>query len=335
MVGTGIGARRGILIRDIDALQHAEKIQTVVLDKTGTLTVGKMGVSSIISSNGLTETDILKLAATAEQYSEHPIGRAIVAEALRTGVHWDELEEFENHPGFGVIAEIDGRRILVGNEALLARNGITSAKGLSTNGTTVFVGEAGKSSPVELGRVILSDSLKPDSQQAISALHNMRLKTVLLTGDNESAARQIAAQANIDCLRFNIRPGQKAEIIREFQLNGDRVAMVGDGINDAPALAQADLGLAMGTGSDIAKETGGIVLVRGSVADVAVAIKLSRLTMKTIRQNLFFAFAYNILAIPLAALGLLSPLIAAGAMALSDVTVIGNALRLKWRNLDT
>lgn len=345
MVGTGIGARRGILISDIDALQNAEKIRTVVLDKTGTLTHGKPVVRSIHSNNGIDAEALLRLAAAAEMYSEHPIGRAIVSEARGRGLTWEPPGEFINKPGQGVLAEIDGQKIFVGNGGFLAemnpRNGLpknesVSADGNTTSaptGTSIQVGRVTDAGVELIGQIGVADSVKSDSTAAVAALHAMGLRTVLLTGDSESAARQIAEQVGIQDVRAGVRPDQKAAVIRELQSTGQKVAMIGDGINDAPALAQADLGLAMGTGSDIAKATGGIVLTSGSVTGAVAAIRLSRLTMRTIRQNLFFAFAYNVLAIPLAASGLLSPLIAAAAMAFSDVTVIGNALRMRVKKI--
>jgi Cu+-exporting ATPase len=345
MVGTGRGAKRGILIRDIDALQNAERIDTVVLDKTGTITRGKPVVSRIEPLGaGLAEPELLRLAAAAEQFSEHPLAKAIVAEARRRGISPPEPESFSSEPGIGVTAKIDGRILLVGAASMIG------ADDGSANGTVVHVAErAADGTLVPLGRIELADEIKPDSAAAIDQLHRMKLRTILLSGDNRATAETIAKQVGIDDVRANVKPGEKASAITELQnrksqiaarLSSPRsnqkcaVAMVGDGINDAPALAQADLGIAIGSGSDIAKETGDVVLVSGSLVGVATAIRLSRATMRTIRQNLLFAFLYNVLAIPLAALGLLSPLIAAAAMALSDVTVIGNALRLRRTKID-
>ena len=231
-------------------------------------------------------------------------------------------------------ASVDGQQILAGNSAMLARHGLQITSSTGADGTIVHIARKSTASFELIGKIILRDAIKPDSAAAISALSDMNLKTLLLTGDNAATARTIAQQAGISDIRADVRPGQKAEVIRQLQAAGQIVAMVGDGINDAPALAQADLGIAMGGGADIAKETGGIVLVSGSVAGAAAAIRLSRITMRVIRQNLFLAFAYNVLAVPLAAFGLLNPLIAAAAMALSDVSVIGNALRLRWKKID-
>jgi Cu+-exporting ATPase len=340
MVGIGRGARQGILIRDIDALQSAERIDTVVLDKTGTITRGKPAVVGVLSLDGATEDQILHLAASAEQFSEHPLARAIVDHAKGRGIGTSDPHSFSNDPGYGIVATVDGRTLLVGNEALLVKHGYAASherEGPAARDpaqTLVHVAERDGAGAVKpLGLVALSDQLKLDSQAAVRELHALGLKTVLLTGDNEATARFIARQVGIDDVRADVKPGGKADVIRELQKHGP-IAMVGDGVNDAPALAAANLGIAIGSGSDVAKETGDVVLVSGSLRGVATSIRLSRATMKKIRQNLFFAFVYNVLAIPLAALGLLNPLIAAGAMALSDVTVIGNALLLRRSKID-
>jgi Cu+-exporting ATPase len=333
MVGTGMGAKRGILIRDINALQTAEKIDTVVLDKTGTITQGKPVVSSIEPLAGLAPVEILRLAASAEQYSEHPLAKAIVAKAREDGIDLVDPESFNNEPGAGVVAQIDGKRVAVGSESHLSSTGVSPVQhGQDARATETRVYVAVDQQLV--GILHITDQIKPDSKTAIAELHAMKLRTVLLSGDNESAAKAIAQQVGIDDVRANVKPAGKADAIRELQNRKSAIAMVGDGINDAPALAQADLGIAIGSGSDIAKETGDIVLVGGSLHGIAIAIRLSRATMRTIRQNLFFAFLYNVLAIPLAALGLLNPLLAAAAMALSDVTVIGNALLLRRSRID-
>ncbi len=350
MVGTGMGAKRGILIRDIDALQIAEKIETVVLDKTGTITQGKPVVSEIQSLAGLAPAEILRLAASAEQYSEHPLAKAIVAHAHERGIALVDPENFSNEAGSGVIARVEGKNVVVGSEAFVAgrSTGFQPVQhGLETRATSTRVYVAIQNDDVLIvGILHITDQIKPDSKQAIDELHQMKLSTILLSGDNESAARAIAAQVGITDVRAGVKPAGKADAIRGLQNQPTRervpriqnpkshVAMVGDGINDAPALAAADLGIAIGSGSDIAKETGDIILVGGSLHGIATAIRLSRATMSTIRQNLFFAFLYNVLAIPLAALGLLNPLIAAAAMALSDVTVIGNALLLRRARID-
>lgn len=340
MVGTGRGARKGILIRNIDALQKAERVDTIVLDKTGTLTQGRPAVGEVVSLNGMSSDEVLRLAAAAEQFSEHPLARAVMAAAKDRNLETPDLESFNNEPGLGVVAQIGGRKLLVGSLALLRAHGDAAADGsasASAGSTHVYVGQALDDGRIDrLGLIAISDREKEDSAAAVAAMHAMGLRTVLLTGDNRAAAEAIARLVGIDDVRADVRPADKARVIRELQAASGctGVAMVGDGINDAPALAQADLGIAIGSGSDIAKEAGDIVLVSGSLAGVPAAIRLSRATMRKIRQNLFLAFVYNVLAIPLAAFGLLNPLIAAGAMALSDVTVIGNALLLRRTNVD-
>jgi Cu+-exporting ATPase len=323
------------LLRDVDALQKAAKIDTVVLDKTGTVTLGKPQVAEVIPLNGVAENELLSLAASAEQFSEHPVAKAIVAHAKERGVELRDLESFNNEPGMGVTATIGSKSIVVGNDKLLSRSpgvapvpdGATwhGRDARATAGTLVLVGRDSES----IGSIVLTDTLKPDSIAAVQQLHKAGMRVVLLTGDNAAAADAIAKEVGIDEVHAGVLPSGKADVIKQLQAQGRVVAMVGDGINDAPALAQADLGIAIGSGSDIAKETGDVVLVSGSLHGIVEAIGLSRATMAVIRQNLFFAFFYNVLAIPLAALGMLSPLIAAGAMALSDVTVLGNALRLR------
>ena len=371
MVGTGLGARRGILIRDIDALQKAERIDTVVLDKTGTITRGRPVVSGVTGLNGTGADEVLRLAAAAEQFSEHPLAKAIVTRARERQLSLPDPQSFTSEAGYGVVAEIDGRTVLVGHAALLEKHGNGNPLPVTTvaaAGTVVHVGVKRPDGSVErVGVISVSDEIKADSVHALKELHGMGLRTVLLTGDNAAAARAVARQVGIDDVRADVKPGEKAEAVESLQQDAPdayqqalarriadakaggqgsieldlgapparrHVAMVGDGINDAPALAQADLGIAIGSGSDVAKETGDIVLVGGSLRGVAASIRLSRATMRKIRQNLFFAFAYNVLAIPLAAFGLLNPLIAAAAMGLSDVTVIGNALHLRRTKID-
>jgi len=330
MVGTGIGARQGILIRDIDAIQRAEKIRTVLLDKTGTITRGKPAVVEVQCAGEISANELLHLAASAEQYSEHPLGKAIISHAKTLGIKLTDPSSFQNEPGDGVRSMVDGRSLLVGSDALLARHGVTSTPRTADGRTHVSVAQLGDGSATFLGTIVLADEIKPDSAAAVAALKAMGLHVGLLSGDNRAAAEAVAKQVGIEDVQAEVKPDQKAKAVERCRQSGT-VAMVGDGINDAPALAAADLGIAIGAGSDIAKETAGIVLVGGSLADVSAAIDLSRATMRTIRQNLFLAFVYNVLAIPLAAFGLLNPLIAAAAMALSDVTVIGNALRLQWK----
>jgi Cu+-exporting ATPase len=336
MVGTGMGAKRGILIRDIDALQSAEQIGIVALDKTGTITQGKPKIERIETLNGIPENELLRLTASAEQFSSHPLAAAVVGEAKTRQLALVQATNFVNEPGEGVRATVDGQELLIGSSRMLGESSNHDA-------STIYVGRKSAAGSIEqLGVIHLADVIKADSISAIRSLHDLNLKTVLLSGDSKRVAEQIARQVGIDDIRAEVKPGEKASTIAQLQSSRksgitdskSRVAMVGDGINDAPALAQADLGIAIGSGSDIAKETGDIVLVGGSLTGVGVAIRLSRATMRTIRQNLLFAFLYNVLAIPLAAFGLLNPLISAGAMALSDVTVIGNALLLRRSKID-
>jgi Cu+-exporting ATPase len=340
MVGTGRGAKRGILIRDIDALQNAERVDTVALDKTGTITRGKPVVTRIQPMDGVAEDELLRLAAGAEQYSQHPLAHAIVAAARHRRLSIPSAQSFSSKAGEGVAATIDGKSILVGGDGMLT--GAQRRPDERVTGTVVHVGQSsGDGSIAQLGVIELADEIKPDSADAIRALHDMKLQPLLLTGDNHATALSIARQVGIDDVRAQVKPDQKAAAVADLQNRksqvagrGARVAMVGDGINDAPALAQSDLGIAIGSGSDIAKETGDIVLIGGSLTGIAAAIKLSRATMRTVRQNLFLAFIYNVIAIPFAAFGLASPLVAAAAMALSDVTVIGNALLLRRAKID-
>jgi Cu+-exporting ATPase len=333
MVGMGMGAKRGILIRDIDALQMAEKIDAVVLDKTGTITQGKPAVAKIESLDGQSEDDILRLAASAEQYSEHPLAKAIAAQARLRNIALDHPESFTNQPGEGIIAQIAGKQLLIGSASFLRSHGGRLQTESSQIGSEVYVAlQTEQIKP--LGLIHIIDEIKSDSAAAIAEMRRMNLRTLLLSGDRHAAAKAIADSVGIDDVRAEVKPAGKADVIRQLQSDAYRIAMVGDGINDAPALAQADLGIAIGTGSDIAKEAGDIVLTGGSLHGVAVAIRLSRATMRTIRQNLFLAVIYNVCAIPLAAFGLLNPLVAAAAMALSDVTVVGNALRLRRARID-
>jgi Cu+-exporting ATPase len=335
MVATGMGARRGILIRDVDALQKAEKIDVMVFDKTGTITAGKPVVCEIIPAGAMPIDEMLRLAASAEQFSSHPLAKAIVNRARDASLKLKNVESVTNVAGSGIVAILDGTTILVGNESFLKSHGAADANESFSRalpgGTFVHVARKQADGSVELlGVLVIADELKADSIAAIAAIHAMNIRTVLLTGDNRAAADAVAKLVGINDVRAEVRPEEKAAVIQSLQENGKlRVAMVGDGINDAPALAAADLGIAVGCGSDIAREAGDIVLVSGSLTGVAGSILLSRATMRRMRQNLFLAFIYNVIAIPLAAFGLLSPLIAAAAMAMSDVTVVGNALLLR------
>ena len=320
MVGIGAGAKRGILIRDIDALQKAERITAVAIDKTGTLTAGKPAVVNIQPADGVTLEHLLSRAASAEQYSEHPLAKAIVDHARRQNIPIEDPSGFENLPGQGVSAQFDTTRVLAGNQKLLTDNSVNLIP-VSADASVVYVAENGRF----LGHIELTDPIREDSPSAVQRLNAMGLKTLLITGDSHAAASRVASSVGILTVHAQVSPADKAAIVAEIQKSSP-VAMVGDGVNDAPALAQATLGVAIGAGSDIAKETGDIILSSPSLHGVADAIELSKWTMRKIRQNLALAFLYNVLAIPLAAFGLLNPMIAAGAMALSDVSVIGNAL---------
>lgn len=337
MVGLGRGARRGILIRDIDALQRAERINTIVFDKTGTITHGKPVVTDVMPIGNLSANEVLRIAASAELYSSHPLGSAIVAHARAKGIKIPEPSGFSNEAGLGVSARIEGATYLVGSEQLLRANGkLTSGyPPQAADHTLAHIGRKNPDGTVDrFGLILITDELKSDSAEAIAMLHKRKLQTVLLTGDNRAAATSVARAVGIDEVQAEVRPDAKAIAVKKLQESGRRVAMVGDGINDAPALAQANLGIALGSGSDIAKETGQIILVSPTLKNVAIALRLSHATMSKVRQNLFLAFIYNVLAIPLAAFGYLDPLIAAAAMALSDVSVLGNSLLLARKRIE-
>jgi Cu+-exporting ATPase len=340
MVGTGRGAELGILIKSGEALETAHSIRTVVLDKTGTLTEGKPKLTDIMVYGTLSEEAALKLAASAEKGSEHPVARAIVEEAEMRGVKLEDPQSFKAVPGRGIDAAVNGVRVLAGNLKLMQENGIdvstatADAQALSQNGRTLmYVAADGQLA----GLMAAADALKPTSKEAVSRLKAMGIEVVMITGDNLSTANAIAEEAGITQVLAEVLPQDKAEQVIKLQRDGRKVAMVGDGINDAPALAAADLGLAIGTGTDVAVESADIVLMRGDLNEVPTAIALSRATIRNIKQNLFWAFAYNTAGIPFAAgvfyiFGgpLLNPIFAGAAMALSSVSVVSNALRLRW-----
>ena len=333
LVGTGRGAQMGILIKGPEVLESTRKVDTVVLDKTGTVTTGKMTLVNVVTEPGTDADELLRLAGAVEDASEHPIAQAIAKGATQQTGTLPTVEGFTNLEGKGVQGVVDGHALIVGRESLLAEWSLrlsaevaaAKAQAESEGKTVVAVGWDGAAR----GILIVADTVKPTSKEAIAQLKALGLTPVLLTGDNEAVARQIAAEVGIDQVIAEVLPKDKVDVVTRLQGEGKVVAMVGDGVNDAPALAQADLGLAMGTGTDVAIEASDITLVRGDLRSAADAIRLSRKTLGTIKTNLFWAFAYNTAAIPVAALGLLNPMLAGAAMALSSVFVVGNSLRLR------
>jgi Cu+-exporting ATPase len=328
-----------VLIKNAEALERMEKVDTVVVDKTGTLTEGKPSVTAIKPAAGFAEEDILRLAASLEWASEHPLATAIVEEAKKRGLTLVEATDFDSPTGKGVVGKVDGRKILIGNAAFLGESGVDTeplsaeADALRCEGATaIFLSVDGKPA----GTFAIADPIKATTPQAIKALHEAGVRIVMLTGDNRTTAEAVARKLGIDEVEAEVLPDRKSEVVRRLRQKGRVVAMAGDGVNDAPALAAADAGIAMGTGTDVAIESAGITLLKGDLNGIARARRLSRATMQNIRQNLFFAFIYNAAGVPVAAgilypsFGiLLSPIIAAAAMALSSVSVIGNALRLR------
>ncbi|MEZ5404767.1 MAG: copper-translocating P-type ATPase [Verrucomicrobiia bacterium] len=334
MVGVGRGAQLGILIKNAESLETLEKVKTLVIDKTGTLTEGKPSVTQIIPFEGATEQEILTWAASLEIHSEHPLAGAIVQAAKEKSLALASVSKFQSISGSGVEGNIQGQLIRVGKMSLFTKNfDNETIRSLQKQGSTIiFVGTQDHIK----GAIALNDSLKSTTQSAIEALHDLNLKIVMLTGDNVQAAQQVAKQLNINEVIADISPRDKQDKIQALKARGECVAMAGDGVNDAPALASADVGIAMGTGTDVAIESAGVTLVKGDLQKISQAIALSRMTMRNIRQNLIFAFIYNALGIPLAAgvlypkFGLLlNPMFASAAMALSSVSVIVNSLRLK------
>jgi len=343
MAGTGKGAEQGILFKKAEALEGVSRIDTIILDKTGTITEGKPAVSDIVplEPDNFDRKRLLVLAASAEKGSEHPLGRAVVREAEGNSLELESASGFRAHGGAGVEAEVAGHQIRIGKPGWfddpLPGNGKQETERLQEEGKTVMVVRIDGQFA---GLIAVSDTIKPDSGEAISRLHEQQLKVVMLTGDNQRAAETIAAEAGIDEVYAEVHPDEKSSLVKKLQSRGARAAMVGDGINDAPALAQADVGIAIGTGTDVAMETADLILSSGSLLGLNRAIAISRRTMKTIRQNLFFAFIYNLVLIPVAAgvlapfdsvpniLGQLHPILAAMAMALSSISVVSNSLRL-------
>jgi Cu+-exporting ATPase len=332
MVGTGMGAENGVLFRSGAAIQTLREIDTIVLDKTGTITRGAPGVTDVVSAPGWRDDQALRYAASAESGSEHPLGQAITAEAVRRGLTIIEATKFEAAVGRGVLARVEGQMVLVGSARLMEEEGITDERlaaeldRLENEAkTAMFVSVGGRLA----GVIAVADTLKEDSKAAIAEFKSFGLETVMLTGDNERTAQAIGDAVGIDRIVAKVLPDRKVEVVRELQEEGRNVAMVGDGINDAPALKQANVGIAIGTGTDIAIEAADVTLVQGDLSAVVKAIRLSRATFRKIRQNLFWAYFYNVIAIPVAILGFLHPAIAEAAMAFSSINVVTNANRLR------
>lgn len=337
MVGVGRGAEAGILIRGGEILERAQRLDTVVFDKTGTLTKGEPTITDVLPQGASTKERALQLAASLEAGSEHPLAEAIVRGAREAGVTSAAVEGFDSIPGHGVQGRVDGQLVLLGNRRLMQREGIAVAavqavmEQLEADGKTAMLLAAGG----QLVAVIaVADTVKPEAREAVAALQAEKVQVIMLSGDNQRTAAAIGRLLGIERVIADVLPSDKAKVIKQLQGDGKVVAMVGDGVNDAPALATADIGIAIGSGSDVAKETGGIILVRNDVRDVVAGIRLSRATMRTIKQNLFWAFIYNTVGVPIAALGFLNPIIAGAAMALSSLSVIVNSALLKRTKLE-
>jgi Cu+-exporting ATPase len=339
MVGVGRGAQTGVLIKNAEALEYMEKVDTLVVDKTGTLTEGKPTVTAVVPAAGFNEDEVLRLAASVERASEHPLAQAIVAAAEAKGLKTSAVTDFDSPVGKGAFGRVDGKRIVLGNAKFLAEQGVdvaslaSAAEKLRQDGATaIFAGSDGGL----VGVLAIADPVKASTPAALAALKAEGVHVVMLTGDNWTTAKAVARRLGIDEVEAEVLPEQKSEVVQRHKAAGKVVAMAGDGVNDAPALAAADVGIAMGTGADVAMESAGVTLLKGDLIGIVRARRLSQATMRNIRQNLFFAFVYNAAGVPVAAgvlypiFGiLLSPIIAAAAMALSSVSVVGNALRLR------
>ena len=332
MVGVGKAAEAGILIRGAEILERTRKLSAIVFDKTGTLTRGEPNVTDVIALAGREEGDVLRLGAAVEVGSEHPLGQAIVRAARHRGLEIAKAAGFEAIPGHGIRAAVNGQKVLLGNRRLFGQEGIALGDGeqsmirLEQEGkTAMLIGVDGSLA----GIIAVADTLKPEAAATIARLKKDGIEVILLSGDNTRTAQAIGRQLGIERVLAEVLPGDKAQVIRDLQKQGRVVAVVGDGVNDAPALAAADIGIAIGSGSDVAKETGGIILIKDDLNEVVTAIHLSRATLRKIKQNLFWAFVYNGVGVPIAALGLLNPILAAAAMALSSLSVIANSALLK------
>jgi Cu+-exporting ATPase len=347
MVGVGRGAREGVLIKNAEALETLEKTKTLVIDKTGTLTEGKPKLVRVVAAEGFTEEEVVRLAAAVEQNSEHPLGRSIVEGAKERNLTLADARDFHSETGQGVQATVGGKRVLAGRRDFLSSAGVTNANSLDDHATAlqeegqtvIYVGAGDQLA----GILAVTDPIKSTTPAAVESLHQLGVRLVMLTGDNRMTAARVARKLGIDDFQAEVTPQEKHDRVKQLRGAG-RVAMAGDGINDAPALAAADVGIAMGTGADVAVESAGVTLVKGDLRGIVKAMQLSRRVMRNIRQNLFLAFVYNVAAVPIAAgvlyavaglsLGSFLPMIAAGAMSLSSVSVIGNALRLRGASLD-
>jgi Cu+-exporting ATPase len=340
MVGVGRGAQAGVLIKEAEAIELMEKVRTLVVDKTGTLTEGKPKVTAIVPAHSTNENELLALAAAVEKNSEHPLARAVLEGTSERGITVPAITDFQSTTGGGVIGYVDGRRVAVGKPEFLREQGVAQINELAARAAdwqeqgngVIFVAVDGTAA----GFIAVADPIKETTPAAIEHLHQLGIKIIMLTGDNERTARSVAQKLGIDEVEAGVAPERKNERVRQLRAQNQVVAMAGDGINDAPALAEADVGIAMGTGTDVAMESAGITLLKGDLRGIEKAVRLSRAMMRNIRQNLFFAFIYNSLGVPIAAgllypfFGiLLSPVIAGAAMSLSSVSVIANALRLR------